>query len=310
MIASALLDRHRRLALETLGGAAGDRSLCDLSRDGSVPAVKYHEGAVAALTEVRRGAHVGVGGPEPDLRASVLTTRRSWATRTSTGIGTAGWLDYRAGGLAALDRLVAEVDGLAVGSDDGVGLGVGPGDGVGLGVGSDDGVGLGVGVGVGPGDAAVDDAGLPGPPATVVTLPTGAPGLVTLEPDPTLSLRELWPRRRVLTALVLTPPTAWFLFQNSGGWAPGAPLWTVLVVLVGAVAAAVVATYVPLPGNRGVDVGCGPCAAVAGVTALFAGGLLSSAPYDVGIAVVALGLVSFGLLQRQRGAQSCPAPRS
>lgn len=272
MTPSALLDRHRHTALQGLDGATGDQSLCEASRDGTAPNVKRHEGAVAALVEVRRTVGAGPSGPDPDLRAAVLAARESWAGR-AVAAG-AGWAEYRAGGLEALDRLVAELDTLDTGEDDV------------------------------EAPAAADDGG-PASPDLFSSAPTG---LVTLEPDVTVTLRELWPRRRVVAVLVLIAPTVWFLFQNIGGWSPDAPLWNGMVILVAAVTAAIVATYVPLPGRRGIDVGCRPCAAVAGVTALCAGSLLGSAPHDAGIAVVALGLVTFGLLQRQRGARSCPAP--
>lgn len=295
MTPSALLDRHRRTALRSLDAAAGDRSLCEISRDGTTPGVKRHEGAVAALGDVRRAAGDASGGPGAGLRAAVLTTREAWAARA--GAPGAGWAEYRAGGLDALDRLAGELST----------LGPGPGDDVEAPASS-----LGGGVEA-PAFLVGDAVEAPASPAAggaAGPTPVLAPpaDLVTLGPEVTATLLELWPRRRVLVALVLIGPTAWFLFRNIGGWAPDAPLWNALVVLVAVVAAAIVATYVPLPGNRGVDVGCRPCAAVAGVTALCAGSLLGSAPQDVGLAVVALGLVSFGLVQRQRGARSCPAP--
>lgn len=110
-------------------------------------------------------------------------------------------------------------------------------------------------------------------------------------------------------ALVLIAPVLFVLLVGTGGgWAPLlAPAWTIVVGLVAAVGAATLATYVPLPAT-GREVGCTSCGAVAAITVLGAGWMLGTAPHQPYTALLALGMVVFGLAQRMRGVGlSCAA---
>lgn len=115
-----------------------------------------------------------------------------------------------------------------------------------------------------------------------------------------------WPARRwVAVALLLGPLT--FLYSSVGGL--GGWVWPVALVTA-ALAAVLLASYLPLPGaGLRPDTGCTPCAGVSGLAVLGSLMMRSLAPGDAGIAVVAVGMVAFGLGQRFAGAVSCPAPR-
>lgn len=88
------LERHRRALQE----AAGTTAPCAIGRGGeSWPAVKYHEGAVVALREVRRAAD------DPRARATRLLEVWTGAQREARSAGMGGdWTAYRAGGIDAL----------------------------------------------------------------------------------------------------------------------------------------------------------------------------------------------------------------
>jgi hypothetical protein len=93
-------------ALAALADAAGDASLCALSRAGTPhPAAKFHEGAAAALAGVRRSLRRGTGTGPSD---AVATARRRWKDQNAA-LATRGrdWAAYYAGGVDALDRLAA-----------------------------------------------------------------------------------------------------------------------------------------------------------------------------------------------------------
>lgn len=118
-----------------------------------------------------------------------------------------------------------------------------------------------------------------------------------------------WPLRRLVAVAVLSPLLFALLVGVAGGWAPGAALgWTVIVALTALAAAATLATYLPRPGaGRKLEVGCTPCAAVAALSVLGAAAVLSTAPYDVSKAVLALVIVGFGLTQRLTNPATCAA---
>ena len=114
--------RARELAaLANLGAATGNRSLCALARSGaSVPSAKYHEGAAAALAEVRRAVRA-IGDDSHaarQARAAMLAIGARWQARLDT-MGGAGpdWAGYLTGGLDALDQLIAD-DGEGRGAHD------------------------------------------------------------------------------------------------------------------------------------------------------------------------------------------------
>lgn len=88
------LARHER----ALGEAAGDASLCALAKSGrSWPAVKYHEGAMVALREIRRSE-----GDRRKAASHMLDVwRRAQDEALAGGMG-GDWSAYRAGGIDAL----------------------------------------------------------------------------------------------------------------------------------------------------------------------------------------------------------------
>lgn len=116
--------------------------------------------------------------------------------------------------------------------------------------------------------------------------------------------------RRIVVVAVLSPLLFVLLIAVAGGWTPGAPLgWTALVAVMALAAAATLASYLPRPGaGRKLEIGCTPCAAVAALSVVGAGAVLSTAPYDVSTAVMALAVVGFGLMQRLTNPSTCVAP--
>lgn len=116
-----------------------------------------------------------------------------------------------------------------------------------------------------------------------------------------------WPLRRRVVVAVLAPVEFLLIGAASGGWAIGtSPGWTALVALIAVACATTLATYVPLPGTGlRLDLGCSPCAAVAGVSVLVSFGVLGSAPHEVPTAILALGVAVFGLRQRLTNPSSC-----
>jgi hypothetical protein len=108
-------------------------------------------------------------------------------------------------------------------------------------------------------------------------------------------------RARLLAATALTP----LLFVAYRGAIQGTPSglgWTVLLLAVAAIGALALATYLPQRPRAGRV--SSSCAAVAGIWVFLAGVALSG-PADVVNGLLALGAVSFALLQRLRGSQAC-----
>ena len=116
-----------------------------------------------------------------------------------------------------------------------------------------------------------------------------------------------WPHRRWIAAGVLAVPLA-LGYASLPGQLTSAG-WAVADVLSGLLAAVVLASYVPGPGSgRVLEFGCSPCAVMA-AAAVFGSLLLrSTSPLDAGIAVVATGLLGFGLLQRLTDVRTCSFP--
>lgn len=112
--------------------------------------------------------------------------------------------------------------------------------------------------------------------------------------------RSRWPTRRLVVAALLTVPLGAVIADAGGGWAPTTlPLWSGLVGLTAALGAATLSTYVPLPGGTWrLDLGCAPCAAMAGLTVLAATWLLALGPHQASMALVAVIVTAAGLGQR------------
>ncbi len=82
----------QRAALEALQAAAGDQSLCTLSRE-RVNAAKYHEGAVTALGDAARALRAGLPLPSPGEWGGIAAVRAEADAR---------WRSYLIGGRDAL----------------------------------------------------------------------------------------------------------------------------------------------------------------------------------------------------------------
>jgi hypothetical protein len=275
------LVRHlERAAIGRLTAAAGNESLCTISRNGAPrPAAKYHEGAVAALAEARRA--VDKQAPDRDPALTVRAVRHRWATHVGTD--TAAWRAYNDGGLDALATLLSPTPAQSAISSPSAR------------------------------DAATSrsardalehvGASQPGPArppasrAPTSEAPNHGPAPSTLRGG------ARWPRRRTAATAVLAPVLFVALVTTGGGlMLTVAPLWTALVALTALVSAATLATYLPLP-DQGwrPDLGCSPCAAMSAGSVLAAAWLLGSAPLQPAMAAVALAAATFGLVQRLTG---------
>lgn len=96
----------RRGAVEArLLAAAGDRSLCDLSRAGAPGGVKDLEGRLAALAEVGRAVRAG-RAPGEVVREVLAAWRAELPRDEARG---PVWLAYRRGGTDELEALAADL---------------------------------------------------------------------------------------------------------------------------------------------------------------------------------------------------------
>ena len=94
------LDHIAAARCSTLGAlnkSAGGDSLCRLARE-RLPAVKYHEGAVAALGDALRAERIGSLPPLADRWGAAFAVRAEH---------NAGWRAYLVGGREALASLEA-----------------------------------------------------------------------------------------------------------------------------------------------------------------------------------------------------------
>jgi hypothetical protein len=101
-----LVRAREQAAQAALADAAGDVSLCALSRAGTPhPAAKFHEGAVSVLAGVRRAL---IQSPETRPAEAVAGARRSWHEQNATlAKQSRDWAAYYEGGIEALDLLAA-----------------------------------------------------------------------------------------------------------------------------------------------------------------------------------------------------------
>ncbi len=122
-----------------------------------------------------------------------------------------------------------------------------------------------------------------------------------------------WPRRRWVLAAAAFPVLVFaFAAAGKGSLTASAASWWVWpwLILIGALGSAVVASYLAPPGTgKIIDVGCSPCAVMAGLALAGALMVYSSAPASPFMAVVATALTVLALRQRLADASSCPAPR-
>lgn len=118
------------------------------------------------------------------------------------------------------------------------------------------------------------------------------------------SVLAVWPRRRWVAAGGLAVPLIAMYVQVVGR---GGSAWALSsAVASGSMAALILASYVPQSGSaRLVEVSCSPCAAVGAGAVIGSMIFWSTQPQDVGIILLALALLVFGLVQRLTGVQAC-----
>ncbi|MEJ2577533.1 MAG: hypothetical protein P8Z68_00370 [Kineosporiaceae bacterium] len=107
-----LLRDHLSRAEASLTDLAGNRSMCSIARSGeSVPAVKYAEGALSALSELRRNARRAGVLDDPDGFATLTEAlRRAWKERAASMAGSGrDWTAYLSGGDDALTVLADDL---------------------------------------------------------------------------------------------------------------------------------------------------------------------------------------------------------
>lgn len=126
-----------------------------------------------------------------------------------------------------------------------------------------------------------------------------------------IALRH-WPRRRWLLGTAAFPVLV-FAFAAVGRHtlaAAAAPWWTwPWLVLTGALASVVVASYLAMPGTgKIIDVGCSPCATLSGLALIGALLVYSNAPASPLMAVAATVLTGIALRQRLSDAVTCGVP--
>lgn len=149
-----------------------------------------------------------------------------------------------------------------------------------------------------------------GRPALDLNLQPGSPVAARTGPlDQSSSARPWstlasWPLRRWVALGLLAVPLIAMYTQVDGR---SGSLWSLSAgVASGLMAALILAGYVPRPGSgRLLDVGCSPCAAVAAGAVLGSMIFWSTQPQTVGMIVLALALLTFGLLQRLTDVQTC-----
>lgn len=117
-----------------------------------------------------------------------------------------------------------------------------------------------------------------------------------------------WPGRRWVTATLAAPAVGALLLSASGttGAAAGFYGLTAVAAVLGGLIAA---SYVPVVG-RGVDVGCSPCAVMAGVTLIGATVAMNNYGTSPLGPLVAVAVLVFGLTQRLGQPAACATPRA
>jgi len=102
MVDEAELDRLIEAAAADLDAASGGGALCAISRSGRpAPAVKYHEGRWAALTEFRRVRREGAEAAD-----EVGGRWQADLDRLTRQQADANWIAYAQGGVDALADVV------------------------------------------------------------------------------------------------------------------------------------------------------------------------------------------------------------
>lgn len=104
------IQARETVVLQSLEAAAGNQSLCTLSRGRTpVPTVKYHEGAASALAEARRAIRALPDGPNAEsmLQATLTAIHERWSAQSrSPGRTGPSWAGYLTGGLDAIEQMI------------------------------------------------------------------------------------------------------------------------------------------------------------------------------------------------------------
>jgi hypothetical protein len=99
------IEGRRTVVAQELAAVAGDASLCTLSASGGpVDGVKYLEGRLAVLTELRRALRAGAE-PAEEVVGRLARQWRGHLDRARADSLARGWIAYRAGGVDELASL-------------------------------------------------------------------------------------------------------------------------------------------------------------------------------------------------------------
>jgi hypothetical protein len=262
--------RHEAAALAALEAAAGGAPLCRI--DGTRQSVKASEGAVVALSDVRRTLsrdHDRVADDSAERAHSVIDdVRLEWASISGPLAARPGSEEYIAGGLEALSSLE---DALRRGGS---------------------------------------DVPAPDPTPPDVAALTAPPVLGPLDSS-TSSATVRWPRRRRVAAAVIMVGLVVLIGATAGWTLTEAPLWTVLAAGTVVLSSLALALFVPHPGEGWrPDFGCAPCA-VAGLALAVAGPWLAiETAHEGGRAGFALVLAGAALARRLTEPPVCGTPGS
>lgn len=109
-------------------------------------------------------------------------------------------------------------------------------------------------------------------------------------------------RDRLLVAALIMPLLFWAFSGQIGR--PLDLAWAAALAVISSLGALTLATYFPQRTAAG-GIGSSPCASIAGLYVLFAGLALEGQPAGLGQGLLALAMVTFGLVQRMRGATAC-----
>lgn len=117
-----------------------------------------------------------------------------------------------------------------------------------------------------------------------------------------------WPRQRRVAVLVLMPVMAAIFVVVSGTPVGHASVtWLLLVAVAATLAAAVLASYLPLKSRR-LEPGCAPCAAMSALTVVGAMLALNNFGSMLIGPALAIAVTLFGLTQRIGQTETCSVP--
>jgi hypothetical protein len=121
-----------------------------------------------------------------------------------------------------------------------------------------------------------------------------------------------WPLRRWVIATLAAPAVGLLLLSaggTAGATARPTPAFYALTSVAAVLGGLIAASYVPVAG-RGIDVGCSPCAVMAGVTVIGATVAMNNYGTSLLGPLVAAAVMLFGLTQRLGQPATCATPRA